>query len=153
MPARIRIAAIAICLALTLPPGQARAQTQSSSADVTFVVPLNLTNLASDVTRVRVRCEISSGSLYSPRTGEAEVAVAAGQVVTTLQVVVLIPVSAIDFGKLASARYDCSLSGFTPSFGWQDFLTNSTNPSYRLPSPSTGTATSTRYVLTGSFNW
>jgi hypothetical protein len=126
MHTEIRVNAM-FALALLLTVGNASAQAQTTSADVTFVVPLNLTNLASDISKVRVRCYIYSwGFTTDSRVGEMELAVLQRQVVTTANVVVLIPPGA--FGPNPTLRdplvdktradYECHLSLYSPATGW-----------------------------------
>jgi hypothetical protein len=97
-----------------------RAGAQSTAADVTFAVPLNLTNLSTDVTKVRVWCWFIYGTYQNQsarRSGELEIPVTARQVVTTAQVVVLLPaISPSSVGQ--SQNYTCELSLYSPSLGW-----------------------------------
>lgn len=147
-----RIAAFAILALLILASGAAAGQSPPASADVTFTVPLNLTNLATDITRMRVQCHINSANLAigGHRSGESsEIAVSAHQVVTTVNVVVLIPTSALIFsGPTRDATYSCRLWMFTPSFGWEDVTSGKAlSPSYRFVPPLD------RTVVGGTFQW
>lgn len=140
---------------------------QSIPGDVTFEVPLNLTRVAPDISKVLVTCTITSdaiavrtrkGAAIRPQLGaQVELAVSAGQMVTTARVVV--PVTADRFtdektgnysdpsGK--TANYHCELTGFstkrTTGGGWNLFTDNNTNTSFRLsPTPPS---------LSGNFVW
>ena len=136
-------------------PRAAQAQPVSSiPGDVTFAVPVNLTRLAPEITKVLVACSISSPVFSAPATAltsQVEFPVAAGQVVTSA--LVTVPVSAASFAKPGEggpASYVCTLSGYsvgTTDFaaGWNSFdpkVSKGTSPAYRvspIPSPLTGT--------------
>jgi hypothetical protein len=118
MSSLLRIAPFVI-IPLLLPTGHPAAQT--SSADVTFVVPLNITNLASDITKVRVTCIVRGTALDAQRVGELELAVSGRQVITTAQVVVLVPASAVTIAAGLQANYNCTLAGYSPALGWHPF--------------------------------
>lgn len=135
---------------------------QSIPGDVTFDLPLNLTKLWGEITKVAVWCKISSEALVGTRdkqlNTQLELPVAAGQLVTTAHVVVSVPTTAFTdpTGAITGsptgkpATYQCSLSGFsmlptTKGGGWNPFSADSTNPAFRLtPTPS---------PITGSFVW
>lgn len=116
MNSRFIAAGVAATLAV-LAVGFARAQ--STSSDVTFEIPLNLTRIHPAVTSFKVSCTITSmglrqyttGSVTSrSRSGETIVAVTAGSIVQTIQVVV--PLVDQDFSNNASGKpadYDCRL--------------------------------------------
>jgi len=126
-------------------------QWKSIPGDVTFEVPLNLTRLASDITKVMVTCSITSDA-FPLRKGkdakvkqgigaQVELPVSAGQLVTTARVVVPItvdkfldPVTMIrqdPTGK--SAEYQCDLMGFTGV--WRVPTEKSPNPLRLSPVP------------------
>jgi hypothetical protein len=143
-----------------LAPGVVQAQT--IIGDVTFEVPINLTRLFGDITKVAVWCTISSDALIGTRTkklgAQLELPVAAGQLVTTARVVVPVPTTAFIDPTMTitneptgqPATYQCSLSGFsvlptTYGGGWNLFTADSPNESFKLtPAPS---------PITGSFVW
>lgn len=157
-----------VCAVLLAVPAGAQ---QAPNADVTFVVPLNLTRLVPELTRVRVNCGIESMVLagnvrpgppadptgLSPgmRTiGTTEVAVVQGSVAQTVQVTV--PVAQSDFVASAGApsgrvaQYECAIVGYSASLqGWSRFVAG--NP--------TGTGRSTFWltpmpaIITGQFVW
>jgi len=138
------------------------AEGKTTPGDVTFEVPLNLTRLWGEITKVAVWCKISSNALVGTRNKEVqaqlELPVASGQLVTTARVVVPVtptsfvdPTMAITPGPTGqAANYDCKLSGFSmlPTSnggGWHLFSAESTNPAFRLsPTPS---------PIKGSFVW
>lgn len=138
--------------------GDAVVDWRSIPGDVTFEVPLNLTRLAPDITKVAIWCVISSEALVgTPRKQlqtQLELPVAAGQLVSTARVVV--PVSSkafIDPNGIVPkdptgqpATYKCSLSGFSvlpvgKGGGWNLFGPDIKKPGFHLtptPSPSEG---------------
>lgn len=158
MPFKRCVFAFAI-LMLVLPSVM---QAQTIPGDVTFEVPLNLTRLWAEITKVDVTCVISSDALVGTRyqriTGHVEFPVAAGQLVTMARVVVAVaptaftdPTMAITGSPLGKpATYACNLSGFNmlPSNyggGWHQFSADSTIESFRIsPTPS---------PITGKFVW
>lgn len=137
-------------------------ESQTVPGDVTFDVPLNLTRLWGEITKVAVFCKISSDALVGTRNkqlqAQLELPVAAGQLVTTARVVVSVPSTAFTDPTMAitgsptgkPASYQCSLSGFSmlPASnggGWNTFSAESTNMAFRLtPTPS---------AIAGSFVW
>jgi hypothetical protein len=138
------------------------AEGKSIPGDVTFEVPLNLTKLWGEITKVAVWCTISSDVLLGTRDkklgAQLELPVSSGQVVTTARVVVPVPSTAftdptmtITSGPTGQpASYQCSLSGFSMlptdyGGGWNLFNAESKNPAFHLtPTPS---------AITGSFVW
>jgi hypothetical protein len=133
-----------LTLATILPLLPSGALAQSASADVTFEVPLNLTSLPSQITKVAVMCRLTSSALMSrgSRVGQSEVAVAQGAVVTTVQVVVPILSRDLISASGKSADYECKLLGFeAASQNWIDLGASS---SLVLPQPA---------PITGSFWW
>ena len=80
--------------------------------NVTFVVPLNLTQLSRYIQRVAVACRL--GRLSDPRatlSANQEVGVTAGQVVSELQVTVAVDPYAVPFKQGDTLNYECTLSG------------------------------------------
>jgi hypothetical protein len=125
---------------------------QSTAADVTFAVPLNLTNLASDITKARVRCWFMYGIYQNQnaiRVGEQEIPVTARQVVTTAQVVVMLPATAIVAGTAGQSQpYTCELSLYSAAIGWSggNFNSDAASASFRMTQ-----AVSAR--TSGQFQW
>lgn len=140
---------------------------QSIPGDVTFEVPLNLTQVAPDISKALVTCTITSdaiavrtrkGAAIRPQLGaQVELAVSAGRLVTTARVVVPVTTDRFTDEKTGiysdpagkSANYHCELTGFstkrTTGGGWGPFAAESPDTSFRLsPTPPS---------LTGSFVW
>ena len=144
MNARIVVVALTACLVAA--PNLVVAQTTTGS-DVTFKVPLNLTQVSSDIAKVALWCVISSTAITT-RDGklfkQEELPVSGGQLVTTATVVVAVSGLYNPVGKVAG--YECRLSGFSTSLQrWDVFSETQTVPAFRL-SPTPG-------VLQGSFVW
>jgi hypothetical protein len=145
---------IALGTALLAISGAAVAQ----SSDVTIRVPLNLTQLAADISRLRVQCSVTSDAfgydsggrrIYDAPSGERVINVSNGRVVTTLDV--LVPISSSQFvgptiGQGAS--YECVLDAFSTSQQqWDVFSLSHSNPAYRVVlSPVIS-------LIQGSFTW
>lgn len=129
-----------------------------TSGDVTFELPLNLTQVHSDIIKVEVKCFIQSEAITPHGAaalayggegrvliGGVELPVEGGQLVTTAQVVVPTNNRLVDpIGK--SATYACQIRGYSifeerPS----EFSENHSILAFRLtPTPET---------LTGTFTW
>ncbi len=135
--------------------------------DVTFEVPINLTQLAADVRQIDVTCYVTSdavivnrntrGPASNPRlTGHTVLDVGSGRLVTTANVVVAVPPDRVQTPDGKTFNYECSLTGYSAGTrrprasggfpaGWSLFAADHTNPSFRLsPTPK---------VLSGSFTW
>jgi hypothetical protein len=101
---------LAVCATALLVPRSTNAQTQ---AQVTLNVPVNLTELAQDISKVRLGCRIQSDPITAP-DGVAESFLEAptsdGQIVTTLTVVLSFTMNN-PAGKLATVR--CNLEGWS----------------------------------------
>jgi hypothetical protein len=148
MVSRLSIAILAGCLVAA----QDLVVAQVPGGDVTLKVPLNLTRLSTDITKVRITCTLYSAALraYDLQGQETqrisvitEVPVSNGQLVTTSSVV---------FSKFtlinpagATAIYDCSLVG-TDKTGLSAIFTDSSPfPQFRVtPTPAN---------LKGTFAW
>lgn len=126
----------------------------AQSSDVTFQVPLNVTKLSSDITKVAVYCEVTSEALpklSGQQVGRAqkqlEFSPTAGQVVTTAAVVVPIPSLNTSASPTATnASYKCMLSGFSQALQrWDVFTATHSVAAFRLsPTPPD---------ITGTFTW
>lgn len=149
MMSRCLIAVVTSCL-LVMPNSSGA---QASSGDVTFRLPLNLTQLSSDLAKIAVFCRIRSTAI--PPTGKSsgtagqlykqeEFPVTGGQLVTTA--VVVVPVSGLDNPIGKTATYECLITGFSTSLQrWDSFAEAQTNAVFRLsPTPP---------PMTGSFVW
>ena len=145
MVSRLSIAILAGCLVAA----QDLVVAQAPGGDVTFKVPLNLTKLSADITKVRVSCKLQStvlttinaeGQQTNSMSGITEVPVSNGQVVTTATVVLFNYTLANPAG--ATASYQCSLMGFDRTGNGSTFSESHPDPKYRLtpaPAPQTGT--------------
>lgn len=141
-------------LALCAPGALSAQTTPYVETSVTFLVPVNLTQLSPDLEKVRLLCNLTSSVLnMSAPWGNGtvpipmdEVPVTSGQVVTTLRIVIPI----LDYwlqdpiGK--QADYQCGLQGYSKSLQrWDQFTDHATDAVFRL--------TPTPPILQGSFVW
>jgi len=146
-------------------------QASAASSDVTFQVPLNLTKLAADITKVAVTCAVfatagrqQDGPIVSnlpavlananfPGTPwgvkKEEIPVTGGQVVTTKAVLVAINDTqtwhqADHYGE--TLAYVCYLEGFSARLQhWDSFSETQATDVFRLsPTPA---------EITGTFTW
>lgn len=127
---------------------------QTTSGDVTFEMPLNLTDMSSDIIKIQVACSITSDAIPPNQPGpkgasrtvkaQIELPVTGGQLVTTAKVVV--PVSGLDNPIGKTANYKCSITGYSASLQrWNWFSEADPTPAFRLmPTPER---------FTGSFVW
>lgn len=160
MTCRIANATMAAFLLLTPAPCVAQTAVPTTSTEVTFKVPLNLTQMPSDISRVAVMCAVMSPvittSAVVPAVGgsnqtqsgtsvsETSWPVQGGQVVLTMVVVVPVTLAEPAVGK--AATYGCGLRGFSNSLQrWDYFDAASTIPAFRLPSAP--------FVFSGSLVW
>jgi hypothetical protein len=118
-----------------------------TSNDVTFTVPLNLTQLSPFVEKIAVVCRLGVDNFKIAFGNRIEIPVTAGQVVKPASVLVSVPSDQFKPGQ--SIDYDCSLSAFVAESakyeGWYPFGTSTPQGSLKvspIPSP-----------LTGSFMW
>jgi hypothetical protein len=117
--------------------------------DVTFIVPLNITQMSPDITKVAVWCKITGPAITS-RSGnigaQVELVPQGGHVVATDTVVVHWPPTDLTNPAGTDASYSCSLSGFSNSLQrWDVFREDHLTPVFRLkPTPT---------ELTGTFRW
>ena len=145
--------------------GDAVVDWKSIPGDVTFEVPLDLTKLAPDISKVMVTCSMTSDAfpmrkgkgapVKQPRGAQVELPVSAGQLVTTARVVIPVTVDSFMDPTMAmpkdptgkSVDYQCDIMGFsTKGGGWQQFIDKitepkNTNTSFHLtpfPAPITG---------------
>ena len=117
-------------------PGHAQAQ-----SDVIFKVPLNLTKLAADITKVTVTCLVAPPSGQEVGRGEQIFPVFDGQVVTTAMIIVTVA----DTARWRQAEnvgnpmgYACALTGFSNRLQrWDQFSETQATEVFRLtPTPS-----------------
>ena len=143
-----------------------------STGEITFTVPVNLTQLSNGVSKVRVTCEITSEAItvnrqvvgknaQGPATGpgsvyaQQEFPVAGGEVKTTATLVIS-TAGVLDNPIGKQALYNCSLDGFSvaqqrflPFNYTMDFQT--TEAPFRLTAP--GNSQPILLRLTGTFTW
>jgi hypothetical protein len=130
-----------------------RSTAQTPAGDVTFKVPVNLTRLSLDITKVRVDCRLQSNAIlfvdpqgqetHSMRV-QTDIPVTGGQLVTTATVVFS------NFSLLnpsgVSASYECDLLGYSATQAtWSPFSASAPVPAFRL--------TSTPAPIPGTFVW
>jgi hypothetical protein len=145
-----------ICLALLAVLGclaSPSARTVQSS-DVTFTIPLNLTQLSPQIDKVFISCEVMSSAILVNRskgTGRVtppwlEFPNTSGQVVTTATFVVPLPFGTVDTTQGASANYVCYLGGHSKMTGQSSgFSDTNADPAFRLsPTPT---------AIYGNFTW
>ncbi len=152
---RIPATIIAICLMTASGTGAA----QTTSGDVTFRLPLNLTQLSSDITKIMFSCSISGDAIpqgpnprldrqgrpYPPSLDkQAEYSVSGGQLVTTA--IVVVPTGGLDNPIGKTANYNCLITGYSTSLQqWSYFEEGHATAAFRLsPTPPR---------ITGSFVW
>jgi len=151
----MRIRALASIVALWM--FTLTAVTSAQQSDVTFRVPVNLTNLSPDIVRVRVQCRISAyfSEFKGTRQGDAWFYQASGQIVggriaATATVVVAVPTLKDPAGLISpapkTANWDCSLQAFTQAGPvWGEFGETPSSQMYRMSPPLTR--------ISGSFLW
>jgi len=117
--------------------------------DVTFQVPLNLTRMSPEITKIRVLCSISTTAITSSTgshnvSNAVELPVSGSQVVTTANVVV--PVTTLDTSNgNTSASYTCTIDGQS--------LTNSRWTSFDERAVGAFKLSPTPQPITGTFTW
>lgn len=141
----LRISASIVAACLLLAPVPCAGQTTGS--EITFKVPVNLTQLTTDISKVAVFCYIQSAAIQnsSNKLGkQEELPVVGGKVVTTASVVIV--ASPLDNPLGKPATYGCLLSGFSlAGQRWDAFSETQPTVAFRLsPTPP---------ELTGSFIW
>jgi hypothetical protein len=125
-----RIFAIAVTALLLAVPGTLEAQVKQT-ANVTLAVPLNLTDLSSDITWVKVDCGIIDYGLSPYR----EIKVSSGQVITTVNLEFTL--TGVNLGIGSKINYACHLKGRTSTSNWVDFSdTGQAGYLYLRPTPA-----------------
>jgi hypothetical protein len=118
----------------------------SQSSDVTFTVPLNLSQLSPDVRTVTVFCEVKSPAIVAGGSARElrRFTPVGGRVQATATVRVAI--NGLDNSKGTAATYRCELKGLRSTSGlYIAFSANASDSAFRLlPDPA---------PLTGTFNW
>jgi hypothetical protein len=146
---KMRIAYFVTASLLVVSGGAVRPVEAQAVGDVTFTVPLNITQMSPDITKVAVWCRITGPAITS-RSGnigtQVELVPQGGQLVTTATVVVSWPPTDLTNPAGTQASYTCSLSGYSNSLQrWDIFREDHPTPAFRLkPTPTD---------LTGTFVW
>ena len=146
---KMQIASLVTAGLLLVAGAASRPAEAQTVGDVTFTVPLNITQMSPDITKVAVWCKIT-GPAITTRSGnigaQVELVPQGGQVVATDTVVVKWPVTDYTNPTGTQASYSCSLSGFSNSLQrWDIFREDHPTPVFRLrPTPT---------ELTGTFVW
>ena len=135
----------------------AQAQGVTVATNITFTMPVNLTQLHPDLVKVKFFCAITSSALTYPLGTNPfnqnplpppvdEVWVTNGQVVNTMRVVVPIAKEWLNNPIGKTADYTCVLVGFSKSLNrWDGFSETATDPVFYLkPAPP---------VIQRSFVW
>jgi len=139
-----RLLTSAIALIALSVPSSLSAQTM-----VTFEMPVKLTQLAPEILKVGMYCDIKSQAIVSPNPGLAsatdEVSVVGGQLITTMRVVITLPSGSLQAPAGKTANYTCYLTARTAT-GLGGF-TDATGPN-----PAT-VLTPNPPPVTGSFTW
>jgi hypothetical protein len=132
--------AISMCV-LLITAAEAQDKTQ-----VTFSVPLNLSQLSSDIATVGVFCTVASAAIQPNGSSYAlsRHTPAGGRVQTTA--VVRVDITRLDDPAGKSATYRCVLRGLrTGQSVWVDFGVGASDSAFRIsPNPT---------PITGSFDW
>ena len=133
-------------------PGPAAAQTTFETS-VTFLVPVNLTQLSPDLEKVKLTCTILFdqwlNTYYKPNPagvpmpeGETTV-ISGGKVNTTLRAEVFIVSGSLENAPGHESSYQCNLMGYSKSLQrWDFFSETATDAAFRLkpkPGPINGT--------------
>jgi len=147
---RYRIVASTLAGLALWAPGALRAQTPTVATTITFVVPVNLTQLSPDIAKVRVACMIqSSNALVWPTSGpaptlEEEMDVQNGQVITAFRIIMPIYSSWLVDPVGKQATYICAVEGYNKG-RWDRFSETASDPALRVkPTPAD---------IVGSFIW
>ena len=116
--------AIVIALLLFTP---CTAVAQTGPVEVTFKVPLNLTELSADITQIRVECMVGSPEQQGQFrlamkmfSNSQEMPVSGNQVVATAEITVSVDRGAVTVGE--TWDYGCNLFAFSNALQqWHDF--------------------------------
>jgi hypothetical protein len=144
-------ALVALCLTMT----PVAASGQASDPTITFTMPLNLTNVPSDIEKVAIYCRIQSSALLTRNnevSAQVEFLVKGGQVIDMAHQLITsaslaVVATNLDPNALGKqATYECSLTGFSTSLRrWDMFQATHADPAFRMsPTPA---------PLSGSFVW
>jgi len=146
---RTAVFALALCA-----PRALAAQTGTLETSVTFLVPVNLTQLSPDLEKVRALCCVLPSTVMIPNLPPGfplpvlmtEAPVVSGQVNTTLRSEYLVFSGSLQNAVGKQADYSCTLQGYSKSLQrWDEFSDTAQDAVFRLrPTPPT---------LQGSFVW
>jgi hypothetical protein len=118
---------------------------QAPSNDVTFRVPVRLSQVSPDIAYVNVECSVASDAIpIGPRGASNTLSVVDGRADAVVTVRVSIPPLDIAAGR--TATYQCRLAGRSTAINvTRAFSENDPRPEFRLsPTPA---------PITGSFDW
>lgn len=140
---RSSVLCVALVFTVVSSPRSLAAQTM-----VTFEVPVKLTQLAPEILEISLYCEIKSQAIVAPNpglvSGTDDVPVVAGQLTTTMRVVITLDATALQAPVGKTANYTCYLRGKTAT-GLGGFSDTAPNPIWVLkPNPA---------AITGTFVW
>ena len=119
----------AVVLLLASVAGEGAAQMQT---EVTVKVPVNVTQLAPEVSKVKVGCVMTSEAIQTPNHDKVmieEIPVMQGKVVTTVSLIFALLLEN-PTGK--SATLKCLFTGWSDKDGWSPMAENSSNPTFRV---------------------
>jgi hypothetical protein len=137
-----RVLLLGSAILIVASPTRLAAQTM-----ITFEAPVKLTDLAPEILKVSLYCEIKSPAITLPNgaAGAAdELPVTAGQIITTFRVAIEFPQGSLQAPVGKTANYQCYLR-YRTATGMTSFdALPSTSPLALKPSPVT---------IQGSFVW
>ena len=122
------------------------------SADVTFQVPVQLSRLPSNLSKIRVDCDIRDpGEKLAAHRGFVDVPIVAGAVNQTVTVTVPVPGAAVSGLSGQRASYTCRLFGWKTVTSVSDWvLLSSVSQTFGAPTP---VLTPDQASLAGIFVW
>lgn len=132
-------------------------QLSGEFTSVTFTMPVKLTQLPPDLERVRLQCQLTGNlggtSLYTAASAlepllkpTDEVLVTSGQLVTTMKVMIVLPIELFSTNVSGSlADYECRLSGYSKALKVWDLLDEAQTVAVFKVTPTP--------KVTGQFKW
>lgn len=135
---KLRSALSFLMLILAAAPQQLAAQTGTVAADVTVNVPINLTQLGPEITKIKLFCSITSVAITNAPNNtvkkDQELPVSGGQVVTTASL--LFSITGLDNPVGKQFTVACNTQAYSStSSSWGDLNDTATNPSFKVSSP------------------
>ena len=149
-----RIAASALAGLALCAPAILGAQTPTVATTITFVVPVNLTQLSPEILKVRAFCSVlPSAVLVWPQSGPSpavtdEMDVHSGQLITVFRVAIPILSTSLQDPLGKRADYACQLEGFAKG-RWAIFSETASDPTWRLKLQQP----SSPFLIQASFIW